>query len=86
MDMSYLKEKPIAILGGGAVGKTMAGDCALAGSKGKDLDFPRLRSQLQKSDRTGINNRKPVSSFYGFEAQRQQAVSSSPNRHMAEAQ
>ena len=24
MDMSYLKDKPIAVLGGGAVGKTMA--------------------------------------------------------------
>ena len=29
MDMSYLKDMPIAILGAGAVGKTMAADCAL---------------------------------------------------------
>ena len=28
MDMSYLKDMPIAVLGGGAVGKTMAADCA----------------------------------------------------------
>ena len=31
-DMSLFKDMPIAILGRGAVGKTMAGDCALAGS------------------------------------------------------
>ena len=33
MDMSYLKDMPIAILGAGGVGKTMAGDCALAGKE-----------------------------------------------------
>ena len=27
MDMTYLKDMPIAILGAGAVGKTMAADC-----------------------------------------------------------
>ncbi len=32
-DMSYLKNKPIAILGSGAVGKTLAADCKLAGSE-----------------------------------------------------
>ena len=31
MNMDYLKDKPIAILGAGAVGKTMAADCALEG-------------------------------------------------------
>ena len=30
-DMSYLKDMPIAVLGGGAVGKTCAADCKLAG-------------------------------------------------------
>ena len=29
-DMSYLKNKPIAVIGGGAVGKTIAADCKLA--------------------------------------------------------
>ena len=34
-DVSYLKDMPIAVLGGGAVGKTMAADCALAGKEVK---------------------------------------------------
>jgi hypothetical protein len=38
-DMSYLGEKPIAVLGAGAVGKAIAGDCALGGAKGKNLRF-----------------------------------------------
>ena len=33
MDMSYLKDKPIAVLGAGGVGKTIAADCALGGAK-----------------------------------------------------
>lgn len=32
-DMSYLKDKAVAVLGAGAVGKAQAADCALAGSK-----------------------------------------------------
>ena len=38
-DMSYLKEKPIAVLGAGAVGKAMAADCALAGQKVRICDL-----------------------------------------------
>ena len=48
-DMSYLKEKPIAILGCGAVGKTMAGDCALAGAK--------VRIWEQEAFQHNFNNR-----------------------------
>ena len=33
MDMRYLKDMPIAILGAGAVGKTMAADCAMGGKE-----------------------------------------------------
>ena len=41
MDMSYLKDMPIVpFLGGGGVGKTMAGDCALAGKKVRIWDQP----------------------------------------------
>ena len=32
-DMSYLKGMPVAVLGSGAVGKTIAADCKLAGSE-----------------------------------------------------
>ena len=37
MDMRYLKDMPIAILGAGAVGKTMAADCAMGGKEGKKV-------------------------------------------------
>ena len=68
MDMSYLKEKPIAILGGGAVGKTMAGDCALAGSKVRIWDSPRFAAvNFKNLDRTGIKLTGNQFSFYGFE-------------------
>ena len=33
MQMEYLKEMPIAVLGSGAVGKTLAADCKLAGAE-----------------------------------------------------
>ena len=42
MDMSYLKDMPIAILGAGAVGKTMAADCAMGGKEVRLWDQPRF--------------------------------------------
>lgn len=39
-NMGYLKEKPIAVLGAGAVGKAIAGDCALGGAKVRICDLP----------------------------------------------
>ncbi len=39
VDMSYLKDKPIAILGAGAVAKATAGDCALAGARVRICDL-----------------------------------------------
>ena len=53
MDMSYLKDMPIAILGAGAVGKTMAADCALAGKEVRLWDQPRFA----KTNFTNIENR-----------------------------
>ena len=32
-DLSYLKGKPIAVLGAGGIGKAMAADCVLAGQE-----------------------------------------------------
>ena len=43
MDMRYLKDMPIAILGAGAVGKTMAADCAMGGKEVRLWDQPRPR-------------------------------------------
>ena len=45
MDMSYLKDMPIAILGAGAVGKTMAADCALEGKEVRLWDQPRFATK-----------------------------------------
>ncbi|MGB9791832.1 MAG: NAD/NADP octopine/nopaline dehydrogenase family protein [Thermacetogeniaceae bacterium] len=39
-DMSYLKDKPIAVLGAGSVGKAIAADCANAGAKVRICDLP----------------------------------------------
>lgn len=64
-DMSYLKDLPIAVLGGGAVGKTCAADCKLAGKE------VRLYSRSEKSianiERTGILLDGVQRNLYGFE-------------------
>ncbi|MXP75114.1 NAD(P)-binding domain-containing protein [Lachnospiraceae bacterium WCA-9-b2] len=64
-DMSYLKEMPIAVLGGGAVGKTVAADCKLAGRE------VRLYSRSEKSiaglEKSGILLDGVQHSLYGFE-------------------
>ena len=68
MDMSYLQDKPIAILGGGGVGKTMAGDCALAGKKVRLWDAPRFAElNFRNIDKTGIKLSGNQFSYYGFE-------------------
>ena len=55
MDLKYLKEKPIAILGAGGVGKTMAGDCALAGVKVRIWDQPGFAEKnFRNIEKTGI--------------------------------
>lgn len=51
-DMSYLKELPIAVLGGGAVGKTCAADCKLAGREVRL--YSRSRESIAGLERTGI--------------------------------
>ena len=67
MDMSYLKDKPIAILGAGGVGKTMAGDCALAGAKVNLWEQPAFEKNLTNIMRTGIKLTGNQFSYYGFE-------------------
>lgn len=66
-DMSYLADKPIAVLGGGAVGKTMAGDCALAGKEVRMWDQPGFAERnFFNMDRTGITLKGDQFSFFGF--------------------
>lgn len=63
--MSYLKDLPIAVLGGGAVGKTCAADCKLAGRE------VRLYSRSERSiaglEKTGILLDGVQHNLYGFE-------------------
>ncbi len=51
-DLSHLKNCPIAVLGGGAVGKTVAADCKLAGREVRL--YSRSKRSLANVERTGI--------------------------------
>ena len=53
--MEYLKDMPIAVLGGGAVGKTCAADMKLAGREVRLFDLmPFAKTSLKDVDKTGI--------------------------------
>ena len=53
--MEYLKDMPIAVLGGGAVGKTCAADMKLAGREVRLFDMmPFAKSSLKDVEKTGI--------------------------------
>ena len=58
-DMSYLKNKPIAVIGGGAVGKTIAADCKLAVGDSQEVRLfdamPFAAKTLKNLEKTGIN-------------------------------
>jgi opine dehydrogenase len=58
-DMTYLKEKPVAVLGAGAVGKAQAADCALAGARVRLCDLPPF------SQKTLFGVRESGINFYG---------------------
>lgn len=51
-NLSYLKDCPIAVLGGGAVGKTVAADCKLAGREVRL--YSRSSRSLANVERSGI--------------------------------
>ena len=53
--MDYLKKLPIAVLGGGAVGKTCAADIKLAGRAVRLYDImPYAKTSLRNLAKTGI--------------------------------
>lgn len=53
--MEYLKNLPVAVLGGGAVGKTCAADIKLAGREVRLYDaMPFAETSLNGIDKTGI--------------------------------
>ena len=67
-DVSYLKDMPIAVLGGGAVGKTMAADCALAGKEVRIWDQPAFaKRNFLNIEKTGITLSGNQFSFFGYQ-------------------
>ncbi len=67
-DMSYLKDKPIAVLGAGAVSKAQAADCALAGAKVRICDLqPFAKKTLFGIKEKGIKLFGDQLNLYGFE-------------------
>jgi len=66
--MEYLKTMPIAVLGGGAVGKTCAADMKLAGREVRLFDaMPFAKTTLRNLERTGIRLDGIQRNYYGFE-------------------
>lgn len=63
-DMSYLKDMPIAVLGGGAVALTCAADCKLAGREVRL--FTRKEKTIKNLDKTGIKLEGIQRNLYGF--------------------
>lgn len=67
-DMSYVQGKPIAVLGGGAVAKAIAGDCALGGAKVRICDMPPFAEKtLRNIEKVGIKLYGDQVNLYGFE-------------------
>lgn len=67
-DMSYLKDKPIAVLGAGAVGKAIAGDCALGGAKVRLFELEQFaENSLRNVKEVGIKFYGEQCNLYGFE-------------------
>ncbi len=64
-DMSYLQTMPIAVLGAGAVGKTCAADCKLAGREVRL--YSRSERAIANIERTGILFDGIQRNLYGFE-------------------
>jgi opine dehydrogenase len=66
--MEYLKNKPIAVLGAGAVGKATAADCALGGAKVRICDLsPFAEKTLFGVKEQGIKFFGEQLNLYGFE-------------------
>ncbi len=62
-----LKDSPVAILGGGAVGKACGADCALAGNSVRICDLEPFASKtLRDLDKTGITLTGTPKNKYGF--------------------
>lgn len=68
VDMTTLKEKPIAVLGAGGVGKPIAGDSALAGARVRIWDQPSFaKKTLANIEKFGIRVEGPQMNMYGYQ-------------------
>ena len=66
-DMSYLKNKPVTVIGAGAVGKAIAADCKLAGQNVRLYHSqPRAERVLFNVERTGIEIHGNQRNLYNF--------------------
>ena len=66
--MNYLKDKPIAVLGAGAVGKACAADCALSGNTVRLWDSPGFSEKtLFGIEKQGLTLFGEQLNLYGFE-------------------
>ncbi|MDO5519540.1 MAG: NAD/NADP octopine/nopaline dehydrogenase family protein [bacterium] len=66
-DFSELKKYPVAVLGGGAVGKAVAADCVLGGNKVHICDIePFAKTTLAGLHKTGITLTGIQKNKYGF--------------------
>ena len=69
-NLEYIKDKPIAVLGGGAVAKAIAGDCALGGARVRICDMmPFAEKTLVNIEKVGLKFYGEQASLYGFERQ-----------------
>ena len=67
-NLEYLREKPIAVLGGGAVAKAIAGDCALGGARVRICDMaPFAEKTLKNVGKVGIKFYGDQINLHGFE-------------------
>lgn len=66
-DFTGIKDLPVAILGGGAVGKAVGADCILGGNKVRICDLePFASTTLANLDKTGITLKGNEKNKYGF--------------------
>ncbi len=66
-DLTYLKGKTIAVLGAGAVGKTVAADCVLGGNKVNICDLmPYAEKTLFALEKTGIEITGEQTNLFAF--------------------
>ena len=65
-DLSYLKEKPIAVLGAGGIGKAMAADCVLAGQEVILCDLEPFASKTLDNLKNGFRFHGNQTNRFGF--------------------